>query len=487
MKAGFLIITLLFISSNLLSAFDPVISTPGFQHQMNSSIDISYEVINFEDDDTTILDRALKEPEKKPKYGHDSAQCVINYFLYRQSFRDWGNTQDEFYFNDLYPSWTYVFLNCPGYRLNTFINGVPILEHRIAQLSGEEKAATIDTLLMLFDERILYFGDEPFVLGAKATAMVKHIPDSIKKIFSVLQEVIELNGKNSANHLVVFYMQYAVYMHEAGHMSLMDLIDIYIEVDEIATYNIELEDERSAEYIESMDRIEQLMLNYLECDVMNDVFRPRYLADSTNVELCRKIIGLMAVKRCYDQPLFQRTLNQLNRLDPTPRLLMIQGNYFFRDGNYTEALKSFRKAVEGFDEDNVREKFDAYLRIAEIHLLEKRYPEGRTAVINALRLRPDEPNALIMLGDIYLHGANTCGSSLIAKHVGFWAAFEKYQRAQSLSNDPVVNSKAANGISNARHGFPTTADLFFEGYRPGQTVTAPCWIGETVVIRASDS
>ncbi|MFO7722801.1 MAG: hypothetical protein R6V49_06210 [Bacteroidales bacterium] len=429
----------------------------------------------------------LKTPDKKPTYGDDSAQCVLNYYLYRQSFRDWENTGDMFYFEDLMPAWTYVFVHCPGYRVNTFINGVKIMEHRISVVPENQKRGAIDTLMMIFDERILYFGEEEFVLGEKATMMVKHCPEKTEEIYALLTKVVKMNKLNTPNHLLVYYMQYAVFMHEAGKMTLEELIDIYLEVDEIAHHNVSLNNPASAEYSEGISRIEQLMLNYLECDVMQSVFGPKYQADSTNVDLLKKVIGLMAYKKCYDQVVFRDALRQLNMLEPTPKLLMIQGNFYYNDGDYTEAVNSYRKAADSFTDKEAKEKYEAWMKIAEVQLIQKSYQNAKSSVQRALDLKSDDPDALILLGDIYLYGAGTCGTTIIAKHAGFWAAFDKYSRARNLSNDPVIQSKANNGIANARRGFPLTSDLFFNNLKPGQTVTAPCWIGETVTIRASDS
>lgn len=425
-------------------------------------------------------------PDKKPTYGHDSAACVMHYNLYRTSFRDWENSGDMFYFEDLMPWWTWVFENCPGYRVNTFINGIKIYEHRIAIVPEAEKKGAIDTLMLIYDERILYFGDEPFVLGQKAAAMVKYYPQDTEKVFAILKRVVELNKLNTPNHLVVFYMQYAVNMHEGGKMTLEELIDVYLEVDEIAQHNVGLNNATSADYRESINRIEQLMLIYLDCQVMQNVFMPKYLADSTNLELCRKIMGLMAYKRCFDQPVFRATLNMLNRTEPTPKLLMIQGNFYYNDGNYSLAVESYTKAFESFSDKEVNEKYEAAMKNAEISLVQKQYQTGRIWAMRALSLKPDDPDALLMLGDLYLFGAGTCGTSFVAKYSGAWAAFDKYQRARSLSNDPVIQSKANNGINNARRAFPPTSEIFFNQFRLGQTVTAPCWIGETVTIRASD-
>lgn len=319
MKTGFKIIIAIVISGSMMGSC----KTSASVAEMKAGQISTQKTVIKQTTEVKVPIPIPDVPDKKPTYGDDSMQCVINYALYRQSFGDWKNTNDEFFFEDLLMYWDYVFEHCPGYKINTFINGVNIWEYKISKLTGKEMEGAVDTLMMVYDERILYFGEEEFVLGEKATAMVKYCPEKTEEIFQLLSNVVQKNKLNTANHLAVYYLQYAVFMYEAGNISLEQLIDVYLEVDGIAHHNVSLNTPESENYKEGISRIEQLMLNYLECDVIESVFRPKYLADSTNIELCRKIMGLMAYKKCYDQPLFRNTLRQLNRVEPTPRLLMI--------------------------------------------------------------------------------------------------------------------------------------------------------------------
>ncbi len=489
MKAGFLTIflqvalsTAIFASCSTTTAVtdrtpDHTTEQAGVTAQLPTGVEMNGDINELHAPDT---------PDKIPTYGEDSAQCVMSYYLYRQSFRDWENSGDMFYFQDLLPYWTYVFTSCPGFRLNTFINGARIYEHRISLLPHNERQPAIDTLLMIFDERIKYFGNEAVVLGLKAVAMVQHMPENTKEVYEVLKRVAELKKLNTPNHLMVFYMQYAVRYYEEGGIPLSELINVYIEVDGIARHNISLNNASSPEYRESIERIEQLMLDYLDCNVMQDVFMPQFLADSTNVELCRRIMGLMAYNQCYQQPVFRRTLNQLNRLDPTPRLLMFQGNLFSSEGNYEEALTAFKKALKGFKEDQIDDRYEAHMKKAEIYLLQRQYQNARASAMRALGVKPDDAEANLMLGNIYLQGRETCGSSFDAQHSGAWAAFDRFQRARNLSTNQSVQNRATEGIQQARSRFPLTRDIFFNNRTLGQTFTAPCWINETVTVRASD-
>lgn len=482
MKTSFLTLLFLFtVSTTILASCKTAV--PGASNTSNPSAALTADINKPSE---TAQDIPQITPVEKVIL-LDTAECAKMYYLFRQSLRDWENSGDDFYFYDLMDSWTYLFAECQGYKLNIYINGVTVMEYRISKLAENERKGAIDTLMMIYDQRILYFGEEAFVLGEKAAAMVKFRPENTEEIYKLLSKVLELNGKNIASHLLVYYMQYAVFMHEAGKMEIEKLIDVYLNVDEIAHHNVDLNNATSAEYKDGIERIEQLMLKYLECDVMENVFKPRFLADSTNLELCKKIVALMAYNKCYDQPLFRSALNQLNRLEPTPKLLLFQARFYQNDGNYPEAIKVYLKAAESFSTKEADDKFDAYLKASELQMLQKQYQNAKSSVLKALEIKPDDPNALIQLGDIYLYGASTCGSAFIAKYAGVWAAYDKYLKAKGLSNDAQVQQKANEGMNNARRGFPPTSDIFFNKYKVGQTVTAPCWIGETVTIRASDS
>ena len=89
---------------------------------------------------------------KVKKYGEDSIKCLQNL-----------STMHEFVKINVYSyavgSWLYVFDNCPAASKNIYIYGGKIMKYLIENSSEERKPGLVDTLMLLYDRRIEYFGD----------------------------------------------------------------------------------------------------------------------------------------------------------------------------------------------------------------------------------------------------------------------------------------------------------------------------------------
>ena len=71
--------------------------------------------------------------------------------------------------------------------VNVYVDGVRIIGDRIDRAETEEdKQAYIDTLMMVYDQRIVYFGDKGNVLSRKGTDLLKYRPDDKENIYKTL-------------------------------------------------------------------------------------------------------------------------------------------------------------------------------------------------------------------------------------------------------------------------------------------------------------
>ena len=94
------------------------------------------------------------------RYGSDSLTCIMNISLYREFFKQWKSSDyKNETINDLIPPWRWVFNNCPKGTQNTYIDGVKIVSFMIESAKDPAlKNKYIDTLMMVYDQRIVYFG-----------------------------------------------------------------------------------------------------------------------------------------------------------------------------------------------------------------------------------------------------------------------------------------------------------------------------------------
>jgi hypothetical protein len=102
-----------------------------------------------------------KGVEDGSKYGkgEDSIRCVRNFSLYAEYYRQKS-------YDDALPYWQIVFDECPTASFNLYIHGVKMYELLAEKADNEEQKFTyLDTMMLIYDQRIKYFGHEGKVLG----------------------------------------------------------------------------------------------------------------------------------------------------------------------------------------------------------------------------------------------------------------------------------------------------------------------------------
>ncbi|MCD4746266.1 MAG: hypothetical protein K8R58_08200, partial [Bacteroidales bacterium] len=100
-----------------------------------------------------------------------------------------------------------------------------------------------------------------------------------------------------------------------------------------------------------------------------------------------------------------------------------------------------------------------------------------------IKLRPDDGNAYILIGDMYAASAKNCGNNDLTKKVAYWVAVDKYIKAKIV--DPSVASTANSRIASYSKHFPVTETIFFYDLKEGDTYTVECWINEKTKVRAA--
>ena len=103
------------------------------------------------------------------RYGKDSVTCVTNLALYREYYRQKN-------YKDAIIPWRYVFNNCPRATENIFINGANMYNSFIAtEKDCENRQKLIDTLMLIYDARTKYWGNEGKQLANKANNLSNRI------------------------------------------------------------------------------------------------------------------------------------------------------------------------------------------------------------------------------------------------------------------------------------------------------------------------
>ncbi len=405
-------------------------------------------------------------------FGQDSITCIQNISLYREYFKQ-GNIDDA------YGPWKWLTLNCPAARKSVYVDGVSILDKKIAaEKDSVQKEALIDTLFWLYDQRIKYFNEEGFVLGRKATDMFQYRPRESKLIYDTFKKSVELEGNKTEPTPIFRYFQSAADLYRAKKLTKEEIIELYEKMSAIIETNL-----TAGNFVEGYNaaktNLEALFSPYGSCSDFIAIYGPKINDQTTDLDLLKRVSKLMKSKGCTDSDVFAKVVERLHKLEPSAASAAGLADMSLSKNQHSKALSYLQQAID-LETDNAK-KADYYLSMADINFRHlKSYSQARTYAQKASSLRPDWGKPYILIGDMYASSSSVCGDDF-EKQTVFWAAVDKYQKARSI--DSSVSDEAGRKIGTYSPYMPSKDDCFFRGLAEGSSIRVECWIQESTTVR----
>ena len=406
------------------------------------------------------------------KYGTDSVACIENLSLFREYYKQ------KNYVDALKP-WRWTFNNCPKSSGNIYKNGPKIYKERI-KVDKENKAAYIDTIMMIFDQRIQYFGKEGYVLGLKGYELVIADKKRSAEALSILDKSITLDGNHADFRAVYGYMKAIVNLEKNGDKTKQDVLEAYARISEVIDYNIVNESKVTKYFIQYAEKIENLFTPYANCEDLVTLFSAKFDAATEDVSFLKRVTKVLEKKECTNEQLFFDASSRLYELDPSASSADKMAKMSIAKGKYSDAIEFAAKAIEMEEVEN--QKAIYYLGLADAYRNAGSFLLARNAVYSALELRSGWGEAYLNLGNIYISGAKNCGGDF-EKSTVYWVAIDAFSRALS---DEDTKARASKGINTYSKYFPTKETCFFNGVEAGKSHTIGCWINKATTARTSD-
>ncbi len=423
-----------------------------------------------------------------PKYGFDSAQCVMELSLYREFYKQWKKSKVKSpTINDAIPHWRWVYLNCPRATKNIYIDGANILEYMIENAETKErKDKLIDTLMMMYDKRIHYFDQEGYVLGRKGYDLYRFRTEDYEEVYNIFKRSVELECNDCKAPILVYYFRTAIKMATTGKADSTIIVETYDIVSEIVDYNLnKYEKTGKQSKIESWQNIknnvEITFEPYATCEDLIAIYEKKFEENPNDVELLKKITDILDKKKCNDTKLFFEASVNLYNEEPTPEAALMLGKMFINEKNYEKALKYMKEAKSISDEEA---RADAYYYIAFCYQMLDQFTKSREAAYKSIENNPDNGKPYILIGDLYAASSELCATDDLAKKSVYWVAVDKYYQAKSI--DPSVEDIANQRIASYSRYFPTKETIFFHDYNEGDTYKVGGWINEETKVRSVD-
>lgn len=419
-----------------------------------------------------------KGVEDGSKYGHgeDSINCIKNLSLYREYARQNA-------YKDARPFWRKVFRDCPRSSKNIYIDGVKMYRSFIEEEQNpENQGALIDTLMMIYDQRIKYYRQKGYVLGRKGVDLLRYRRDKVEyrqEGYNYLKESIELKGDKSSDAVLATFMTTSISLYDDGVLEPGQVIQDYEKVSGIFEKKLEKDpNDRTVKRL--VDNIEQNMVGcgVLDCETLIRFFEPKFNANPKDIDLLTKLTDFMDKLDCTDSDLYYDALTNRHEIEPSSGSSKLLALLSMKRDNYEKASQYYKQAIEYEEDSEVTGDLYYGLAIATEKMGDK--PQARTYALKAIELKPNWGEPYILIGNLYADSVNDCSSLKLPKAV-YWAAVDKFQKAKAV--DPEISEKADRLINTYAGYYPNKEEAFFNEVHEGDTYLIECWINERTTAR----
>ncbi|MBR1961887.1 MAG: enzyme of heme biosynthesis [Alistipes sp.] len=376
---------------------------------------------------------------------------------------------------------------CPGASENTYANGIRLYKQKINRArSLAEKNIFVDSLLLLYDIRLEYFGAHPkrgkaYILDRKAREHLTYREsdrEGIRKDFEVaIAAQVESNG-TADPELVAIYFKNLCDDYSNDLVDAMTIVNAY---------------DANAKYFENLDESKAEFKNQFEtcfgtsgaasCENLQKIFEPKIAANPNDEALLAHTYQLMSRANC-ESDFFLSVGEMYYAMKPQSSVAMKLAQVFQDKKDFAKANQYLREALAKETVAEEREKLLA--RIGILEMTANNYAEAIKAFNESINIdeTDDDGLAIYFLAQCYVAGSKDCSSAL-AKHSVYWLAYDLVQKALPLLEvtDVAVAENAKKLANSYRAVFPTAEECFFAELKEGATYTIGCGLAKGLTTR----
>ncbi|MCK5687345.1 tetratricopeptide repeat protein, partial [bacterium] len=419
--------------------------------------------------------------QSNEKYGSDKNQCLRNYSLYK------GYFQNKDY-EDAKMFWQKMIKICPEYSTGIWSDGEKIYKAEIKSVEDPlKKNQLIDSLIWIYDQRILYFGDNPrfskgYILGKKGVAIMNYGIHPVSEAYEALLESVTLQRENSYPAVILTLMKATKNLFSSGIIDAEEVISNYSTCMSIAEANL-LKSPDNKNFTAAVTGIEQYLISSkaADCPILIEIFSDQFQENKDSSEWLSKTIGLLKSTGCIETSLYSQSQEALFVLEPSAKSAHKLANMHFTGGNFDKALEYLTRGVE--IGENSEEKASMYYELAYINYTQfNDYIKARDFALKASELRPNWGDPYILIGKMYIDDRKSVSREIFEQEAVFWAAVDKFIMAKKV--DPEQSKRANELINQYSQYFPNNEDVFMWTYKDGKTYRVGGWINEQTKVRS---
>jgi hypothetical protein len=381
------------------------------------------------------------------------------------------------------PSWQQVFNNCPASSKNIFILGARIYRYKIEKETDPvQKMAYLDTLQLIYDRRIEYFGEEGVVIGTKAMDILKYNEqEGFEKSYPLFRKSTELMGMQSEANVLIGLSETGAAMQKSGKISMLEFLENYVLLSDIIEKqknDTRMRNRANLVY----DRVESNLaeIGIQDCKEIEKVFRNRIENSPEDMNTLQTVSALLRNAGCEKDVFYKDVFLKIFAANPNPENASELSKHYVRNDDYTNAVDYYIKSYELESDTEKKAQYALQVSIIYYSRLSK-YKEAAEYAILASQLKSDWADPYFALAPAYIEGHKQCATDAFDKGAIFWLATDLMERA--IQVDPSSADKARSQIQEYRKFYPSKEEAFFRSIQEGASYSIGCWINRTTRAR----
>lgn len=366
---------------------------------------------------------------------------------------------------------------CPAATENIYVHGVKLYKQKINRAESlAEKKMFVDSLLSLYDIRMLHFGSHPkrgkvYLLERKAREFLTYNQSDREGVRAAFEEAIaaqvESNG-TADPEVVAIYFKNLCDDYATDVVDAMTIVNAY---DASAQYFANITPEQE----EFKTQFEQCfaMSGAASCENIEAIFSKKLAESGDDEKTLSQAFGLLSRAGC-ESDFFFTVGEKYYALKPSSEIAMYLAQAFQNQKNYDKANQYLRESLAVETDPVEREKL--FARIGILEMTTNHFAEAVSSFREALAINPENALAPFFLAQCYVNGASGCSG--LARDAVYWVAYDLLQKAIPLleaSPETAVHVDTAKKLAGAyRAAFPTKEECFFNELNDGSTYVVNC-------------
>jgi hypothetical protein len=381
-------------------------------------------------------------------------------------------------------SWWTLFHDFPGSSERLYVDGVTMYRHFIGKTpDGQARNAKIDTLMLIYDQRMAYFGGAGNILGRKGTDLLRYRSDDterVKDAYGMLKKSREIEGAGSREAVMLNFMASGFVLLHAGMLDNNQVMEDYF----LVTGLLDQQEGRGPRWERTRASIDEMIKKdgILSCEGLDHHFRPQFEQNSGDAVLLEKMVHSYMFAGCSESDLYIAAAEKLYQIDPGPETAHQLAVLFIGRNNLEKASWYLQMAVLGENlPDETRAEW--YYELSIVNLANGNHCEAINYAREAKAYKNDFGKAYMALGDAFIACRKHLGDDF-QQQTAFWAAADMYQLASEVDSTLAEESSEKLAVCIAQ--FPGAEDIFFQDLQVGKSYRVGGCIQENTTVRSSD-